>query len=120
MNAVINVITDKISKLFLGRPAVKVGDVTVWGDFTNAEKEHLCLVLVGNQKIRELEEKDKRITALENKLAVPVKLPRRSKLGSTEDWYQGFAAAEEGTINDCATAIRDAGFNVEVDGSAEQ
>lgn len=120
MNKVINVITNKISKLLLGQPAVKVGDVTVWGDFTNEEKERLCLILAGNQKIRELEEKDKRITALENKLAAPVKLPRRSKLGSTADWYQGFAAAEEGTINDCATAIRNAGFNVEGDRSTEQ
>lgn len=113
MSDVINMITNRISKLLLGRPAVKVGGVTVWGDFSNEEKERLCLALVDNQKIRELEEKDKYIAVLENKLTTPVKLPSRSKLGSNEDWYQGFAAAEEGTLNDCATAIRNAGFCVE-------
>ena len=39
-------------------------------------------------------------------------LPKLPVLGSTAEWYQGFAAGSSGMRNECADAIRAAGIRV--------
>lgn len=44
--------------------------------------------------------------------ALVVILPKLPVLGSTAEWYQGFAAGSSGMRNECADAIRAAGIGV--------
>lgn len=66
MNKVMNVIANKIIDLLRGRPALKVGEVSVWGDFSHDEKERLRLILLDGRNAREKEkELEERIAELE-------------------------------------------------------
>ncbi|MFP3096868.1 hypothetical protein I4W53_11600 [Kluyvera sichuanensis] len=57
-----------------------------------------------------------RIAELESR-TVTVKLPDLPILGSSAEWYQGFAAGASGMRKDCATALRAAGIQV-IEGEA--
>lgn len=66
MNKVMNVIANKIIDLLRGRPALKVGEVSVWGDFSHDEKERLRLILLDGRNAREKEkEMEERLAELE-------------------------------------------------------
>nr|WP_049003295.1 ead/Ea22-like family protein [Citrobacter freundii] len=56
-----------------------------------------------------LEAAEKRLAELE---ARTVCLPKLPVLGSTAEWYEGFAAGASGMRNECADAIRAAGIGV--------
>ncbi|HHK9581394.1 ead/Ea22-like family protein [Citrobacter braakii] len=59
--------------------------------------------------VEENEELKRRIAELE---ARTVCLPKLPVLGSTAEWYEGFAAGASGMRNECADAIRAAGIGV--------
>ncbi|MBY1058147.1 ead/Ea22-like family protein [Citrobacter europaeus] len=62
------------------------------------------------QKLGEdLDAAEKRLAELE---ARTVCLPKLPVLGSTAEWYEGFAAGASGMRNECADAIRAAGIGV--------
>ncbi|OVZ93402.1 hypothetical protein CBW54_02500 [Yersinia kristensenii] len=44
---------------------------------------------------------------------ITVRLPRLPRLGSNDEWYQGFAAASEAMRAECATAIRTIGLSIQ-------
>lgn len=67
MNKVMNVIANKIIDLLRGRPALKVGEVSVWGDFSHDEKERLRLILLDGRNAKEREKEfEERVAWLEN------------------------------------------------------
>ena len=57
----------------------------------------------------ELETAKKRIAELETRT---VFLPKLPVLGSTEEWYEGFAAGASSMRNECTDAIRVAGIRI--------
>ncbi|HDL3607223.1 TPA: ead/Ea22-like family protein [Citrobacter braakii] len=59
--------------------------------------------------VEENEELKRRIAELE---ARTVCLPKLPVLGSTAEWYEGFAAGASGMRNECADAIHAAGIGV--------
>lgn len=69
--------------------------------------------------LAELEEKDKRITELEAKLATPVRLPKRWDVSGQVNpprIVEVQFEQQNRTHDQCAKAIRDAGFTVVVEG----
>ncbi|MGQ6392766.1 hypothetical protein ACUNFG_16305 [Serratia sp. IR-2025] len=87
MNKVMNLIANKIIGILRGRPALKVGNVSVWGSFTTDEKERLRQLLLDSQIARVEDQKlEERIAELEKRLATPVRLPNKS---DDEFWFDG-------------------------------
>ncbi|WP_270422705.1 ead/Ea22-like family protein [Citrobacter portucalensis] len=81
------------------------------GDNGNADELffRLCVPDVILSLLDDLEAAEKRIAELE---ARTVCLPKLSVLGSTAEWYEGFAAGAYSMRNECADAIRAAGIGV--------
>lgn len=119
MNKVMNLIANRIIDILRGRPALKVGNVSVWGSFTTDEKERLRRLLLDSQSARVKDQKlEERIAELEKRLATPVQLQNCDFESvaimahwctdeQLEAWVKGVEHAKK--------QIRAAGFKVEGD-----
>ncbi|CAI0697709.1 Uncharacterised protein [Serratia ficaria] len=119
MNKIMGLIANKIIDILRGKPALKVGNVSVWGSFTTDEKERFRRLLLDSQIAKAKDQKlEERIAELEAKLATPVQL-QNCDFGSVaimahwctdeqlEAWVKGVEHAKK--------QIRAAGFKVEGD-----